>query len=49
MRCEFEVCLNKIASNNNLDKKTKEKLQGMEGNMFELSTPIEEIEDLGEN
>jgi hypothetical protein len=32
-----------------LDKKIREKFQGMEGNMFELSTPIEEIENLGEN
>ncbi len=49
MICEFEVCLNKAASNNYLDKKIREKLQGMEGNMFKLSIPIEEIEDLGEN
>jgi len=32
-----------------LDKKIREKLQGMEGNMFKLSTPIKNIEDFGEN
>lgn len=48
-RCEFEICLNKVASKNYLDKKIREKLQGVEGNMFELSTPIKEIEDHGEN
>ncbi len=49
MRCEFEVCLTKLQATITWTKKTKEKLQEMEGNMFELSTPIEEIEDLGEN
>jgi hypothetical protein len=49
VRCELEVCSNKVASNNYLYKKIRERLQGTEGSMFGCSIPTNEIEDLGEN